>query len=125
MKINSLVGILSLALAALALTQTTAVARSGCLPRPELFKLESDTVHWSMVIGAGSECVQGLRGKTMLLEDVSIVDQPKTGRLVLEGPAFLYSANAVPGADSFKLSVTGTSARIHGNSFIVVDVAVQ
>jgi len=125
MKANGIVGMVSLALGALALTQTTAAARSGCLARPELFRLQSDTVHWSMVIGAGGECVQGLRGKTMLLEDVSIVDQPKLGSLTLEGPAFLYSAKGVPGTDSFTLSVTGTSVRMHGSSVIVVDVAVQ
>jgi hypothetical protein len=78
-----------------------------------------------MVIGAGTECIQGLRGKTMVLEDVSVIDQPKAGSVILEGPSFRYSANAARGPDSFKLSVSGTSVRIHGISFIVVDVTVR
>ena len=48
-----------------------------CLSRPDLFRLQSDTVLWSMVIARGDECIQGLRGKAMLLETVSIVEQPK------------------------------------------------
>jgi hypothetical protein len=59
-----------------------------CLSRPDSFRLQSDTVLWSMVIARGDECIQGLRGKTMLLETVSIVEQPKTGRIVLQGPSF-------------------------------------
>jgi hypothetical protein len=47
------------------------------------------------------------------------------GIAAAEGPSFRYSANAARGADSFRLSVTGTSVRIPGNSDIVVDVTVQ
>jgi hypothetical protein len=116
---------LSLTLFSLVLAQAATTAKAGCLARPEQYRLQSDTVHWSIVIAAGSACIQGLRGRTILLDSVSIVDQPKTGSLILDGPSFRYSATAVRGTDSFRLLTTGTSVRIHGNSFIDVEVAVQ
>src|ERR1700756_465833 len=99
---------LSLLLSAFVLAQATTMARAGCLARPELYRLQSDSVHWSISLAAGTQCVQGLRGKTILLEDVSILDQPKTGNLTIEGPSFRYVANTAPGTDSFRLLLTGT-----------------
>jgi len=116
---------LSLLVAALVLLQTATMAKAGCVVRPEQYQLQSDTVHWSISIAAGTQCIQGLRGKTILLEGVSIVDQPKTGNLTLNGPSFHYFANAAQGTDSFRLLLTGTSVRIHGYSYIAVDVTVE
>jgi hypothetical protein len=122
---NRVVSKLSAALIVLVAAQTVTKANAGCLAHPEQYRLQSDTVHWSIVIAAGSGCIQGLRGRTVLLEKISIVDQPKTGNLVLDGPSFRYSATPAAGVDSFKLLITGTSVRIYGSSLIEVDVAVR
>jgi hypothetical protein len=103
-----------------------AQAGGNCLLHPEPFLLQSDTVHWSVKINSGAECVQGLRWSTMMIDDISILDQPKLGRLVLQGPSFRYFSDpGARGTDSFRLSIAGTSLRLKGNSVIEVDVTVQ
>ena len=110
----------------LAWSLTMAQAGGNCLLHPEPFLLQSDTVHWSVKINSGTECIQGLRWSTIMIDDISILDQPKLGRLVLQGPSFRYfSDSGARGTDSFKLSITGTSLRLKGNSVIEVDVTVQ
>src|SRR3984893_9341780 len=110
----------------LAWSQTMAQAGGNCLLHPEPFLLQSDTVHWSVKINSGTECIQGLRWSTIMIDDISILDQPKLGRLVLQGPSFRYFSDpGARGADSFKISITGTSLRLKGNSVIEVDVTVQ
>ena len=111
--------------ACLVLAALLAPAQAGCVARPEPYKLQSDTVHWSITIVAGGQCIQGVRGRTVLIEGLEVVEQPKSGHLTLVGPGFRYSADAEPGNDSFELSVTGTSVRMHGTSLIMVDVDVQ
>jgi hypothetical protein len=106
------------------LAPTMAVA-GNCLSRPAPFVLQSDMVEWSMVIGRGSECIQGLRGRTMVLESVSILEQPKTGQIMLQGPSFRYSAGLETGVDTFKLAIVGTSTRIHGSSVVTVNVEIR
>lgn len=101
-----------------------AVAVAGdCVSHPGPLRLDSETVQWSIVIARGTECIQGLRGKTMVFESVSMIEQPKTGRVVLQGPSFHYYAGADAGSDSFRLVVVGSSMRMHGTS--TVDVVVQ
>jgi hypothetical protein len=97
----------------------------NCLSRPESFVLQSDIVEWSMVVGRGSECIQGLRGKTMVLESVSVLEQPKTGQIVLQGPSFRYSAGTDIGVDTFKLAIVGESKRMHGSSIVNVNVQIR
>src|SRR5260370_23002984 len=110
----------------LAWCPTIDLAGGNCLLHPEPFRLQSDTVHWSVKINSGGECIQGLRWSTILIDNISIVDQPKLGRLVLQGPSFRYFSNpGARGTDSFKLSVAGTSLRQPGVSSIEVDVTVQ
>jgi hypothetical protein len=103
----------------------TPAAAGNCLSRPEPFLLRSDTVQWSMVIGRGGECLQGLRGRTMLLDSVAILEQPKSGLIQLQGPSFRYSAGPETGSDSFRLVIVGTSMRMQGSSTIDVDVQVR
>ena len=67
------------------------VITGDCLSRPEPFQLRSDTVQWSMVVACGNECIQGLRGKSMMLESVSVLEQPKAGLVVLQGRHFVIS----------------------------------
>jgi hypothetical protein len=107
-----------------ALVPTMAIA-GNCLSRADPFRLESDTVQWSMVIAHGDDCIQGLRGKTMILESVSIIEQPKAGRVVLQGPSFHYFAGPEAGVDSFKLTVIGSSMRMNGTSTIGIEVRVR
>jgi hypothetical protein len=110
----------------LAWSPTTAQAGGNCLLHPEPFRLQSDTVRWSIKIASGAECIQGLRWSTIMIEDISIADQPKLGRLSLQGPSFRYFSNpGAHGTDSFKLSITGASLRQNGVSSIEVDVTVQ
>jgi hypothetical protein len=123
MKYLSLLGLPVICVAAM-LGPTGAVA-GNCLSRPAPFALQSDIVEWSMVVGRGSECIQGLRGRTMVLESVSILESPKTGQIVLQGPSFRYSASPEMGSDTFKLAIVGTSTRIHGSSVVTVNVQIR
>jgi hypothetical protein len=111
----------------LAWSPTLALAGGNCLLHPDAFRLQSDTVHWSVKIESGGECIQGLRWSTIMIENISIIDQPKLGRLLLQGPSFRYFSNpgAQQGTDSFKLSISGTSVRLKGTSLIEVVVAVH
>jgi hypothetical protein len=103
-----------------------ALAGGNCLLHPDGFRLRSDTVHWSIKIDSGAECIQGLRWSTIMIEDISIVDQPKLGRLLVQGPSFRYFSNpGAQGTDSFKLSISGTSLRLKGASIIEVDVTIR
>jgi len=109
-----------------ALPATTAKSGGVCLLHPEPFRLRSDAVHWSMKVKAGGECIQGLRWSTIMIDDIVIAEQPKLGRLLLEGPSFRYFSDpGAHGTDTFKLSITGTSLRQKGISSIEVDVAVN
>jgi hypothetical protein len=110
----------------LAWSPTLALAGGNCLLHPDAFWLQSDTVHWSVKIGSGGECIQGLRWSTIMIENISIIDQPKFGRLLLQGPSFRYFSNpGAQGTDSFKLSISGTSVQLKGTSLIEVDVTVH
>jgi hypothetical protein len=101
-------------------------ASGNCLLHPEPFRLQSDTVHWSVKINSGAECIQGLRWSTIMIDNISIADQPKLGRISLQWPSFRYFSNpGARGADSFKISVAGTSLGQKGVSSIEVEVAVQ
>ncbi|QPF90256.1 hypothetical protein [Bradyrhizobium commune] len=58
-----------------------------------------------------------------MIDTVSIVDPPKSGRVAVQGPSFRYfSGPAGSGDDHFKLVIEGTSSRISGKSSIEVDV---
>ena len=102
-----------------------AVFAGNCLSRVEPFRLELDTVQWPMIIARGDECIQGLRGATMLVESVSVVEPPKTGRVVLQGPSFRYFAGPEAGLDSFKLVIFGSSLRMNGTPTVSVEVRVR
>jgi hypothetical protein len=123
MKPPSMLGLSAIGVAAM-LAPTVAVA-GNCLSRPAPFVLQSDIAEWSMVVGRGSECIQGLRGRTMVLEGVSVLEQPKSGQIILRGPSFRYSAGPETGSDTFKLAMVGTSMRIHGSSVINIDVQIR
>jgi len=116
--------LMSVVLGALCLSSGSAGA-GNCLSHPDQFRLQGDTVYWSMVLAAGAECLQGLRGRTMLIDNVSLVESPKAGIVTLQGPSFRYVAGPGAGQDSFKLAIRGTSQRMQGMSIINVDVTAR
>jgi len=100
-----------------------AFAGGLCILHPKPFTLRSDTVHWSMRIRPGDECIQGLRWSTIIIDAIGIEDPPKRGRLLIQGPSFRYQSNGdARGADSFKIAIKGTSLHVSGTSLIEVDV---
>jgi hypothetical protein len=115
----------AVALIYLILSQASTASAGECIRRPEGFKLRSDTTNWSITIGAGGECLQGLRGRAMLLDGVKVVEAPKVGVVTISGPSFRYQAPATPSSDSFKLEVAGEDHRVRGMSTIQVDVVVR
>ena len=107
-------------------SQAAALAGGICLLRPEPFKLQSDTVRWSIKISPGGECIQGLRWSTIMIDSVSVTEQPKSGRVMVQGPSFRYFSDpGARGSDSFKLSISGSSLHVNGTSSIEVDVISQ
>src|SRR4030088_2391134 len=112
----------------LAVVSSPAAALAGgtCLLHPEPFKLQSDTVCWSIRIVPGGECIQGLRWSTIMIENISVTEQPKSGRVLVQGPSFRYFSNpGAHGTDSFKISISGASLRVRGSSSIEVDITSQ
>ncbi|WFU70952.1 hypothetical protein [Bradyrhizobium sp. CB2312] len=110
----------------LALSPTAALAGGTCLLHPEPFKLQSDTVRWSIKIASGGQCIQGLRWSTIMIDHIAITEMPKSGQIIIQGPSFRYLSNqGARGSDSFKLSITGSSMRISGNSSIEVEVSAE
>jgi hypothetical protein len=84
----------------------------------ERFELASDTVYWTVLIPSGTECLQGLRGKTQLLNEVKLVDAPSAGVATIAGPSFRYQAYSSPGTDRFRIAVSGENrgSADHGSS---------
>jgi hypothetical protein len=107
-----------------ALAPNLAIARQ-CVSHPPHLELKSDAVQLSMIIERSAECNQGFRRKTMTFESAWIAEQPKTGRVTIEGSSFHYYAGAEPGPDSFRLLITGSSMRAHGITTLTVEVQVR
>src|SRR5260221_1614888 len=83
------------------------LAGGTCILHPEPFRLQSDAVRWSIKIVSGGECIQGLRWSTIMIGTISITEQPKAGRLVIQGPSFRYFSDQGGRAnDSFKLTIS-------------------
>jgi hypothetical protein len=111
--------------AALTLFVGRSAMAGDCLSRPERFQLNSDTVYWSFSLMPGGECLQGLRGKTQLLNSVSLIEPPQSGHVVISGPSFRYQASSFPANDKFTIAVEGENRRQRGASLIVLDVTVK
>jgi hypothetical protein len=102
-----------------------AATAGECVSRPDRFVLLSDTVYWIVSIQSGTECLQGLRGKTQLLDEVKLVEAPTAGNVTIAGPSFRYQAPPAPGTDRFRISVSGENRRQRGSSIIIVEVTVR
>ncbi|MCK1269121.1 MULTISPECIES: hypothetical protein [Bradyrhizobium] len=105
--------------------QAHAAAAGECALRPERFVLLSDTVYWVVSIPAGTECLQGLRGRTQLLDEVKLAEAPSAGHVTIVGPSFRYQAPSRPGTDRFRIAVSGENRRQRGSSIIAVEVTVR
>jgi hypothetical protein len=88
------------------------------------FTLSSDTMHWTMSIAAGDDCVQGLRWSYMQIYEVTIVDAPTKGKLVMVGPGFRYiaSESGDQAPDRFTLLISGKNRRDPGTSILEIEV---
>lgn len=118
----------AIAAAALMLVAASQPAMAGgtCILHPQPFTLKSETVRWSFKIRAGTECIQGLRWSTILIDRIAVIEPPKFGRLVIQGPSFRYFSSAdAQGSDSFKIEIAGTALHVGGTSLIEVDVTSQ
>ena len=96
-----------------------------CVVRPDRIQLNSDRRLLSFSIATGSQCLQALKGKTMLIDSIKILRAPNAGTVEFAGPAFRYIAPAKPGADAFELEVSGSDRGIRGTSIVQVDVSIQ
>jgi hypothetical protein len=101
-------------------------AGGTCILHPAPFRLRSDIVRWSIKIASGGECIQGLRWSTIMIENISVTEPPKSGRLLIQGPSFRYFSNPdFRGVDFFKITISGTSLHVNGVSSIEVEVNSQ
>ncbi|MBR0797129.1 hypothetical protein JQ615_17190 [Bradyrhizobium jicamae] len=99
-------------------------ATPNCMRDIKPYRLAGDTMDWSMTIAPGADCIQGLRWSTMQIFNVSVVDKPKSGELVLVGPGFRYFAKpGFTGSDSFTLVVVGKNRRDPGSSTLQIKVS--
>jgi hypothetical protein len=97
----------------------------SCVSQGPRYLLTSDTVYWHVQLASGKSCVRGLRFSNVLLEKVSLIDSPKSGKVDLVGPGFRYTANpGFHGEDSFSVGVLRTANKTRGSSTIRVAVAV-
>lgn len=102
-----------------------ALAGGTCILHPQPFRLRSDTIRWSIKIRSGEQCIQGLRWSTIMIDKVSIIEPPKAGRLIVEGPSFRYFADSTRTSDYFKIEISGTSLHVDGTSSLEIEVNQQ
>jgi len=102
----------------------SASASPSCLRGQEPYKLDFDTIQWSMTISPGAECIQGLRWSTMQVYWVNVAKPPKGGEVVIVGSGFRYLAKPdFVGTDKFTLTVVGKNRRTEGASTVEVTVS--
>ena len=99
---------------------------NSCQINGPWYWLNSDKVDWGMSLASGQSCARGVRNNFAILDEVKLLSPPASGRVFLEGPAFIYkSAPDFVGQDTFELGVSGRINRIQGYSIIHVTVSVR
>src|SRR5947207_9450762 len=84
----------------------------SCFVGAQMYRLNFDSVHWTMKIGSGQSCVGGFRVSNVLLDNVRLVVPPETGHVTLQGPGFTYKAKSgFQGEDSFTVVISGQFQR--------------
>jgi hypothetical protein len=100
------------------------VKATNCLAEHRAFKLSGDSIEYAMAISPGADCLQGLRFSTMQIYAVWVLEPPKSGELVMVGPAFRYYANPnFSGTDKFSLVVVGKNVHEEGYSTVEITVS--
>jgi len=114
----------AMALGVGAFATASAGASPNCLRDHKPYKLDFDTIEWSMTIAPGADCIQGLRWSTMQIYWVDVTKQPKNGEIVIVGSGFRYIAKPdFSGTDKFTLTVVGKNRRTEGASTVEVTVS--
>lgn len=99
---------------------------TACMLSGPTYWLNSDSVNWGMSLASGQSCLRGLRANVATLDEIKLVSPPQSGRVTIEGPAFLYRGDPnFVGEDSFTLTVSGKINKIKGTSTIRVVVWVK
>ena len=115
---------ISIGVAILVASGFQAYATPTCVKEKQPFALASDTMHWTMSLAAGEDCIQGLRWSYMQIYEVTVVNAPSKGKLVIVGPGFRYVASEADdrGTDKFTLLISGKNRHDVGKSTLEVEV---
>jgi hypothetical protein len=90
------------------LTGCAANAQQLCPIDAPRYRLQDDTVSWSMTIVNGHSCIHGIRFGNIQLDSLKLTSSPRFGEVALQGWGFKYSPNAgFQGQDAFSLTVVG------------------
>ena len=115
---------ISIGIAMLAASAFRADATPTCVKEKQPFALSSDTMHWTMSLAAGEDCIQGLRWSYMQIYEVTVVSAPSKGKLAIVGSGFRYFANESDdrGPDKFTLLISGKNRHDVGKSTLEIEV---
>lgn len=110
------------------LSADAANARQLCHVDTPRYRLQDDTVSWSMTIPDGRSCIHGTRFGNIQFGSLKLTSPPHFGQVVLQVPAFSafkYSPSVgFQGQDAFSLTVVGAVRGTRGSSTIEVNVSV-
>jgi hypothetical protein len=107
------------------LTAGAANAQQLCRVDAPRYRLQEDTVSWSMTTTNGHSCIHGTRFADLQFDSLRLVYPPHFGVVELRGSGFIYSPNAsFHGQDAFSLIVVGAAGGKQGSSTIEVNVSV-
>jgi hypothetical protein len=88
------------------------------------YRLQEDTVSWSMTIVNRHSCIRGVRFGNIQFDSLKLISPPQFGEVALQGPGFIYSPRAsFHGQDAFSLTIVGTVGGKRGSSTIEVTVS--
>jgi hypothetical protein len=115
---------ISIGVAILVASAFQADASPTCVKEKQPFALSSDTMHWTMSLAAGEDCIQGLRWSYMQIYEVTVVNAPSKGKLAIVGPGFRYFASESDdrSPDKFTLLISGKNRHDVGKSTLEVEV---
>ena len=115
---------MSIGVAILVASCFQAYATPTCVKEKQPFALSSDTMHWTVSLATGEDCIQGLRWSYMQIYEVTVVNAPSKGKLAIVGPGFRYFASESDdrGVDKFTLLISGKNRHVVGKSTLEVEV---
>ncbi len=115
---------ISIGVAILVASGFQAHATPTCVKEKQPFALSSDTMHWTMSLAAGEDCIQGLRWSYMQIYEVTVVSAPAKGKIAIVGSGFRYFASESDdgAADKFTLLISGKNRHDVGKSTLEIEV---